>query len=253
VKFVYQYRTSDNARHSGVISAPDRNAAFAELKNRGIRPFAVDEAPGFFNKLLGKGKRWLAIALLAVLAAVLVVLFSRTTSELTTLNAQLSTLESASRRQLIGDAAVMEFGVRTGWASVFTDPGDQFLASFAIPGVPAGKRSVPAELLEKALAQETKPSPDDGLEARQIKSIVGEMKREINGLLANGWTLKEVGSALARRQDEEIACYERAQNELEVLQKGGAPEERVLALWQQRNDQLRKIGVRTLPLPEERK
>jgi len=253
VKFVYQYRTSDNAKHKGVIAAPDRDAAFAALKSRGIRAFGVEEAPGFFNKLFGKGKRWLAIAALIALAAFLVVLFSRTSAELTTLNAQLSTFESGTRRQLIGDAALIGMGIRTGWVSVFTDAGDQFLASFAIPGVPAGRRTVPAEQLARALAHETLPSPDDPLEARQIKCIVAAMKRDIAALLADGWTLVEVGNALAKRQDQEIAYYERAQGELDALQAAGASEDELLALWQRRNDQLRKMGIRAVSLPDEKK
>ena len=64
MKFNYEYRTSDNVRHTGVIAASDREAAFAALKAQGIRPGCLAEAPGFFNKLFGKGKRWLAIGVL---------------------------------------------------------------------------------------------------------------------------------------------------------------------------------------------
>lgn len=69
MKFVYEYRTSDNVRHNATVSAPDRDAAFARLKARGIRPSRLEDAPGFFNKLFGKGKRWIAIAVLTILLA----------------------------------------------------------------------------------------------------------------------------------------------------------------------------------------
>ena len=69
MKFVYEYRTSDNALHHGSVAAADRDAAFAALKARGVRPARLVEAPGFLNKLFGKGKRWIAIAVLSVAAA----------------------------------------------------------------------------------------------------------------------------------------------------------------------------------------
>ena len=72
MKFLYEYRTSDNAKHSGTICAGSRDAAYAAIKALGVRPSRVVEAPGFFNKLFGKGKRWIAISLLAAVAVVLV-------------------------------------------------------------------------------------------------------------------------------------------------------------------------------------
>ena len=41
-------------------------AAYAALRAQGIKAGHVDEAPGVFNKLFGKGKRWMAIAVLVV-------------------------------------------------------------------------------------------------------------------------------------------------------------------------------------------
>lgn len=74
MRFLYTYRTSDNVEHEGAISASSRDAAYAALRERGIRAGRVTEAPGFFNKLFGKGKRWLAIGALAVVIGVLAVL-----------------------------------------------------------------------------------------------------------------------------------------------------------------------------------
>lgn len=73
MKFNYEYRTSDNKLHEGVVSAASRDDAFAVLKARGIRPGRVTEAPGVFNKLFGKGKRWIAIVALAVALAIAVI------------------------------------------------------------------------------------------------------------------------------------------------------------------------------------
>ena len=40
-----------------------------------------------------------------------------------------------TRRQVIGDAAVVDKGIATGWADVFAEEGERFFASFAIPGL----------------------------------------------------------------------------------------------------------------------
>ena len=50
-----------------------------------------------------------------------------------------SFLTAQTRRQVIGDVAVIEKGIRTGWADAFEREGDRFFASFAIPGAEAGK------------------------------------------------------------------------------------------------------------------
>ena len=58
-------------RHEGVINASSRDEVYSILKARGIRPGSVVEAPGFFNKLFGRGKRWLLIAALAIFVVLL--------------------------------------------------------------------------------------------------------------------------------------------------------------------------------------
>jgi len=247
VKFTYEYRTSDNVRHEGVVEASDREAAFQRLKAQGIKPGRLAEAPGFFNKLFGKGKRWIAIGFLALLCLVLYVAFFKSETQL---EEWVSPLDDGARRQIIGDTAEIELGIKTGWSAVFSDEGDQFLASFAIPGVPAGRRNVPEDVLAASLAKPTVPSSDDTLEARQMKAMVGGMKREINALVAQGWTLAEVGAALAKRQDQEISYYDRAKNELDVLKASGADAQALIAQWQASNEKLRKMGIKPLPLPE---
>ena len=77
MKFNYEYRTSDNKLHGGVVRAASRDDAFAVLKARGIRPGRVTEASGVFNKLFGKGKRWIAIVALAVALVVAVIFLLR--------------------------------------------------------------------------------------------------------------------------------------------------------------------------------
>ena len=258
MKFVYEYRTSDNVRHTGVVSASNRDAAFAALRARGIRPGSVADAPGFFNKLFGRGKRWIAIGVLAVLCVTLAIAVGRGVLTAPQPSAVESTFDSPLRRQVIGDAAIIEKGVRTGWADVFALEGERFLASFAVPGVPAAIRSTTEEELRKALDSdkngEAVSSPlqqkdQSTIEARQIKAMVEGMKADIRARLEDGWTIAEVGNALVRRQEQEIAYYQRAKNEIEQA-KGKMTAAEVEELWERRNAMLRGMGIRLVPMPE---
>ena len=248
MKFIYEYRTSDNVRHEGTVSAASRDAAFAALKAQGIRPGSVREAPGFFNKLFGKGKRWIAIAVLSALCGVLCVAFFGTRR---TVSAPLSDLDSMTRRQVIGDTAIIEKGIRTGWADVFPEEGERFLASFAIPGVPAGQRNTSEREIEEALARKVGAMPDDGIEVRQIKSMVEGMKDELRRFIEKKGTVIEYGQRLVQRQEQELSYYNRAKAEVEQLHKSGASAQEVEALWERRNASLRRMGIKLVPLPEE--
>lgn len=264
MKFLYEYRTKANELKSGSVSASSRDDAFAVLKARGIRPSRVTEAPGFFNKLFGKGKRWLAIVVLGALCLVLCVtaLSISRSAQSTRHEAQsaMSTFDSPTRRQLIGDVAVIEKGIATGWADVFSADGDRFLASFAIPGHPPAVRTVAesalAAVLTNDMATVESRVPRDRaqgtlLEERQIRAIVAGMKTEINALLEQGWTLKEVGTALAKRQEQEISYYQRAKSELDAAWNSKMPRQQFMSLWEKRNAQLRRIGVKLVPWPED--
>lgn len=254
MKFLYEYRTADNAPHSGAISAADRDAAFAALKAQGVRPSRLVEAPGFFNKLFGKGKRWLAITVLAaLLVAVVIALISadrRADRSFAEVQAVQDVFDSPVRRQLIGDAAVIEKGIKTGWADVFSAEGDRYLASFAIPGQPPAVTTTTDAALRAALSTPHPLIPSSlSLEHRQLLAIVAGLKADISAHLNDGWTLDEIRRALLRRQQQEIDYYNRAKNEIDQLSKSSSPAA-LGKLWERRNDELRAMGIATLPLPE---
>lgn len=249
MKFLYEYQDRSNKRHRGVLNAQTRADAYAALKVQGIKPIRCEEAPGFFNLLFGKGKRWLAIGVLAIACVTLAAIIRSTPAPSALLD---SSLDSPIRRQLIGDAAVIEKGVRTGWAEVFAAEGDRFLASFAIPGTEPAVRNVTEEKLKEALAADDAASRrvHETIEARQIRAIVSGMKKDIAGLLASGWTLRDVGAALVQRQEQEIAYYDRAKTEIETAAKSGQSRSSLEDLLECRNDALRKLGIRLVSMPE---
>ena len=247
MKFLYEYQDKANKRHRGTLNAATRADAYAALKAQGIKPIRCEEAPGFFNLLFGKGKRWLAIVILATLCVTLAVIIRSTPTPSIYVS-----FDAATRRQIIGDAAIIDKGIRTGWSDIFDAEGDRFLASFAIPGTPPAIRTTTEEKLRNALASENAAGRrvPDTLEARQIRAIVAGMKREINGLLKSGWTLREVGTALLQRQEEEIGYYERAKTEVETAAKSKMAPGALEELLDRRNDSLRKLGIRLVSMPE---
>ena len=255
MKFLYEYKTSDNERREGRLSAASRDSVYAELKRQGIRPSKVVLAPGFLNRVSSFGKRGLAIAVLAVLCVVLVIAVGRGVLTAPQPSSVDAVLDSTVRRQVIGDSAVIEEGIRTGWADVFELEGDRFLASFAIPGTEPAIRSTTEEKLREALDNEPSKHPSlpniqTSLESRQIRAMVSGMKQELREFLADGGTVVEYGKELVRRQEQELGYYNRAKAEIDNAKKSGLARAQVIELWTKRNASLRRMGIKLVPLPE---
>lgn len=244
MKFRYEYRTRDNARHEGVIDAPDREGVYAALKAQGVRPSFVAEVPGFFNKLFGKGKRWLAIGVLSAMCGVLAVVVGRVV-----LNAP-QPLTSTPRHQIYGDPSILQSCEANGWAEVLPDAGDRLLAAFAQPG-----RDAPAVDLKNLPPVGTAfvgISADDPAEAVQMKRIVNGMKTELADYLAAGGTVALYVERLLDRQkvEKNIRLYKIG--EMERL-KGLVETDRARAAekWRKLNDELRAFGLCPLEMPED--
>lgn len=254
MRFIFQYRTSDNASHEGVIDAASRDAAFAMLKERGIRPSRVVEAPGLFNKLLGKGKRWIAIVLLAILSSVAIIIagrLGRVVSE-----AELANTSALTRRQIYGDPALMERLAAEDYRSVFETEADRYLAHFAQPAADIRfegrfayslkwKRKAAeaiANLVEARYQPEIVLKEEDGRETRELKRIVMWMREELAAYLGSGsGTVESYVNRLEERQLREMRIYNLAKIELQ--------KERDPQVWEKRNAELRAIGAPTIPIP----
>lgn len=246
MRFDYTYRDRANERHDATISAPNKDAAYAALRSQGIKPIRVTLAPGLANRLASFGKRGVAIVVLCVLCLVLGVVVLRVP------RSSLTELDSPLRRYPIGDIALIEKGVRTGWADVFAEEGDRFLASFAIPGVAPAVRSTTEGNLREALRSTPTPSTftSDGLEARQIRAMVAGLKAEARAYLAAGGTVDEYATELVNRQQREISYYEIAKKEIAAVVSSGASHGEVERLWEDRNRRLRKMGIKPIPYPD---
>ena len=254
MKFTYAYKTSDGVRHEAAMDAESREAVFAALREKGIRPIKVVAADG--SKANGEvrgGKRVTELAVLgaAVVAIVGTVVVGRGLwPRRGEPGVFAQPLDDMTRRQVIGDTAVIEKGVRAGWADVFETEGERFLASFAIPGVKAGQRSTTEQALQEALARDAgRELRDEGLEARQIRAMVEGMKREARAYIAAGGTIVGYGKRLVERQDAEIAIYERTKAEIEDAKKR-LSSDALVSFWEERNDQLRNLGIRLISLED---
>ena len=259
------------------MDAESREAVFAALRAKGIKAIKVVAADGSKanGEIRGIRKRVLAAAVVgaAVLAVVGTVMVGRgLRPRRGELGVSALLLDDTTRRQVIGDTAIIEKGIRTGWADVFELEGERFLASFAIPGVPAGQRSTTVEEIQKALDAPWRevsdtprqlPSnwrkvsdtprqllPSDSLEARQIRAMVEGMKDEARRFVKAGGSIAQYGRLLVQRQEEEIAYYNRAKAEIEAAQKAKMPAAQLNDLWEKRNESLRQMGVKLVPMPE---
>ena len=248
MRFTYGYKTSDGERHQGVICAASRDAVFSTLKAKGIKPFGVELAPGLFNRLASFGKRGLVIVILSVAFLVAVGAYV----SLANRSDGIPNLDATVRRQPIGDAAIIDHGLRTGWASVFSEKGERFLASFAVPGVEAGVKQATVEEIEAALSRSVAVSATDGIEARQIKAMVEGVKTELRRFVSKGGTIREYGMRLVERQEKEIGYYRQVQLELKRAVDEGMNIGEMEELWKRRNVTLRGMGIRTVPIPSKK-
>ena len=254
MKYTYAYKTSDGTRHEATMVAKSRDDVFAELRKQGIKAIKVVAADG--TKANGEihGVRKRVVAALVALVALgvgIVAYFSgtRTGGDLG-VSVGISFQTDQARRQVIGDAAIIEKGIRNGWSDVFALEGERFLASFAIPGVKAGQRNTSEKEFAAALENKCVVTDSDSLESQQIKAMVEGMKNEARRYLAAGGTIVEYGKRLTERQDAEIAIYNRVKTDIENARTSMSDED-FMTYWEKRNDELRNLGIKTVGLEQD--
>ena len=88
-------------------------------------------------------------------------------------------------------------------------------------------------------------------EARQIRAMVEGMKDEARRFVKAGGSIAQYGRLLVvQRQEEEISYYNCAKAEIEAAQKAKMPAAQLNDLWEKRNESLRQMGVKLVPMPE---
>lgn len=258
MKYSYVYKTSDGVRHEESMNASSREEVFTILRGKGIKAIKVVAADGTKanGEVRGLGKR--AVLGLVALAALVAGVIAYLSGERTGAATASSSAASAPRHQIYGDPATVEGLEHGDFATHLPRVGDQMLAVFAQPGKLMCAKGANPRLLDSAMEAAFAAYAKDELaaerdiainageerELRELKQIVNGMREEMRYYLANGnGTPRSFWRRLNERTAQEMQIYERTRRELE---NESSPE-----VWESKNDALRRLGLRTIPNPNE--
>ena len=259
MKYTYAYKTSDGMRHEDSMNAASREEVFAELRKKGIKAIKVVAADGSKANGEVRGVRKRIVAVLVAVAALFVGIVAYFGGSRTAAVQVANSAAISPRHQIYGDPAIMESLERGDFSAALSREGDRLLAVFAQPGrLMCTKGTNPRKLSPNAAAQfaayaknelgtdnDILINADDPREIRELKQIVNGMRDEMRTYLANGnGTPRSFWRRLNERTLSEMQIYDRTKRELE---KEKSPE-----VWERKNEALRRLGLRTIPLPEER-
>ena len=258
MKFTYAYKSSDGVRHEAAMEAKSRDEVFEVLRGRGIRPIKVVAADGSKANGEVRGLRKRVVFALVVFAALVAGVVAYLGGERTGAATAANSATSAPRHQIYGDPATVEGLERGDFAAHLPRVGDQMLAVFAQPGKLMCAKGANPRLLDAAMEAAFVAYAKDELaakrdiaidageerELRELKQIINGMREEMREYLANGnGTPRSFWRRLNERTAQEIQIYERTRRELE--------KETSEEVWEQKNDALRRLGLRTIPNPGE--
>ena len=108
MKYTYAYKDSDGKRHEAAIEASGRDAAFAALREQGIRPIKVVAADGSKANGAPVGVRRRVVAVSILLAVVAAVGATAAFLRIVRPTPEMDAFQSdQTRRYPIGDAAII--------------------------------------------------------------------------------------------------------------------------------------------------
>lgn len=236
------------------MEAKCREDVFSVLRKQGIRAIKVVAADGSKANGEVRGIRKRAVAALVALVAVGVGVVAFVSGSRTGAATAANPARNSPRHQIYGDPALIERFEVGDFEGVLSRTGDQFLAWYAQPGklmIPKGinPRRLSAQQIEELIAyaqsklsadRDLDTSADTQREVRELKQIVNGLRDEFRGYLANGnGTPRSFWRRLNERTLQEMQIYERTRRELE--------KETSAAVWDEKNEQLRRLGLRTIP------
>ena len=269
VTFTYTYRSSDGVRHTDTIDAESRDAVFATLRERGIKPIKVvaadgSKANGEVRVKVGVPKRVVAGICATLLVAVGLAYWmgsQKGEAELTTVVTPQGTVTFTvatplPRQAIAGDRRRIERSI----CEIFRFPAEAALARFAEPGRSFdAKGEIPgsSDVWKECLDTPIRIASTDFTEVVDLKRIVTGMKREMRGYLLAGGTVEDYFAELTKRQRLEISYRERAENKLKEMLSGqermASNEKRLAAAysyWMKSNASLKSMGIYELALPD---
>ena len=258
MKYTYAYKTSDGVRHEDSMNAASREEVFAELRKRGIKAIKVVAADGSKANGEVRGVRKRIVAALVAFVAVGVGVVAYFGGSRTAVVQASNPAAMSPRHQIYGDPAIVEPLERGDFKAALPREGDCLLAVFAQPGKLMCAKGTNPRLLSRNAAEKFATyaknelaadkdiaiSVDDPREIRELKQIVNGMRDEMRAYLANGnGTPRSFWRRLNERTLSEMQIYERTRRELE---KDQSPQ-----IWEEKNEALRGLGLRTIPFPND--
>ena len=240
------------------MNASSREEVFTILRAKGIKAIKVAAADGSKANGEVRGLRKRAVFALVALAAAIAGVVAYLGGERTGAATAANSATSAPRHQIYGDPATMEGLERGDFAAHLPRVGDQMLAVFAQPGkLMCARGANPRRIDDKshaafeayaksdlAVENDISIDPTESREITELKQIINGMREEMREYLANGnGTPRSFWRRLNERTAQEIQIYERTRRELE--------KETSEEVWEQKNDALRRLGLRTIPNPSE--
>lgn len=274
MKYIYAYKTPDGIRHEDSMNASSREEVFEALRAKGIKAIKVVAADGSKanGEVRGLRKRAVValVALAAAVAGVVAYIGGERTGAAERANPAKPSPNASPRHQIYGDPAVMEAFERGDFGDALPRDGDRFLGVFAQPGRYMCAKGVDPRLLnrmggtgdgkrttasgtdvfeayaknELAVERDIEIADADSREVRELKQIVNGMREEMREYLANGnGTPRSYWRRLNERTTSEMQIYERTRRELE--------NEKSPEVWDEKNAALRRLGLRTIPNPNE--
>ena len=267
MRFFYAYKTSDGVRHEDSVEAGSREAAFAALRAKGVKPIKVVASDG--SRANGEPRRsWRAFAWAAAAAIgawALAWALARGASGPVAPSGPVGTeappetvsaagarfaVQPLPRQAIPGDRNRVE-AARTG---AFASRAERYLARFAEPGriCKAAEGDVPGPgELTASLKTGIMASANDFTETIDMKRMVARLKDELRRYLAAGGDEAGFMAALEERQAEEAAQREKAATQLAEALRVKEGEEAAYEIWVRANARLRSMGIHPLDLPEE--
>ena len=262
MKYTYAYKTSDGVRHEDSMNASSREEVFSALRAKGIKAIKVVAADGSKanGEVRGLRKRVVValVALAAAVAGVVAYIGGERTGAAERANPAKPSPNASPRHQIYGDPAVMEAFERGDFGDALPRDGDRLLGVFAQPGRYMCAKGASTRYLapmtatnfenyashELAVEKDIEIADADSREVRELKQIVNGMREEMREYLANGnGTPRSYWRRLNERTISEMQIYERTRRELE--------NEKSPEVWDEKNAALRRLGLRTIPNPNE--
>ena len=244
------------------MNASSREEVFSALRAKGIKAIKVMAADGSKANGEVRGLRKRAVVALVALAAAVAGVVSwwwaARAGRAPYQTAVLVAANASPRHQIYGDPAVMEAFERGDFSDTLPRDGDRLLAVFAQPGRYMCPKGASTRYLapmtatnfenyashELAVEKDIEIADADSREVRELKQIVNGMREEMREYLANGnGTPRSYWRRLNERTISEMQIYERTRRELE--------NEKSPEVWDEKNAALRRLGLRTIPNPNE--